>query len=181
MIQLAQKLLSKPKDSTIRISRLIVALLFILIIVGGWDTFQMQIAYTDITLPVWTKYFLFLCAGLSILRGTLDPGLFRRKAWKWITVGRGVLMMLVAFFLIDEIDTTPQMIAPVVQTGSGISLSDLSNQPTVSSSGWTTFFDTDSWIMFAGILTIIFGLTLNSKNITKKNERYGEKVTKIRV
>lgn len=40
---------------------------------------------------------------------------------------------------------------------------------------------TDNWFYFTGFILMFTGFFLNNKNITKKNEKYGEKIKTIRV
>jgi hypothetical protein len=82
-------------------------------------------------------------------------------------------MMIISFFLIET-----EM--RVVSSGPvSISAIDIISTSTTSSS--LSLVDTDFWIGFLGFWVSLFGLVLTSKNITKKNERYGEIVKKIRV
>lgn len=43
------------------------------------------------------------------------------------------------------------------------------------------FAITDHLIAFFGFITIFVGLFLNNKNLTTRNEKFGEKINKIRV
>ncbi len=86
-------------------------------------------------------------------------------------------MLILSWFFIET--DTGGSAAPIVSSVSGeISAVDLANQATVSVA---KIVDTDFWIWFFGFWLLLAGLTIASKNITLKNERYGEKVTKIRV
>ncbi len=100
----------------------------------------------------------------------------RKKLWKWTQVGFGVTMMIVAFFLI-ETDTSITGSA-IVPASSGFISATASLSP---SSNSTQAVDTDFWLGFLGFWLALAGLVFASKNITLKNERYGEKVKKIRV
>lgn len=89
-------------------------------------------------------------------------------------------MMITSLFLIETTTVSPTLSPIVVTTSSGISADQLSDRSLLPDA--TPFIiDSDFWIGFFGFWVAIFGFALTSKNITKKNERYGEKVTKIRV
>lgn len=115
---------------------------------------------------------LYIFPLIGLVRGILDPGIMRRKLWKWTQVGFGIVLMVMALFLI-ETDTATEAVTPV---GGEISASAL-----VAGASRETVIDTDFWVGFLGFWLTLAGLTLASKNITKKNERYGEIVKKIRV
>ena len=65
----------------------------------------------------------------------------------------------------------------VVNTGS-INIADITSSATISI---PFTLSTDNFFGFYGFILAIIGILLNSKNITTKNERYGEIVKKIRV
>ena len=87
-------------------------------------------------------------------------------------------MFLSAMILFGSVSPVGPSTPIQTATSSGISLSDLVNTTNTQS---TFTLSTDHWFIFFGIILIIVGLLLNGKNITTKNERYGEKVKKIRV
>ncbi len=176
MLKYIEKLRAKPTDRTIRIVRTVFALILILII-----TFGIQKTHWNYSgIPQELIYILYFFPLVGLIRAILDPGIFRRKIWKWTIFSLGIAMMIIALFLI-ETDTISPTLSPVVATSSsGISADRLSNQPRLPD--MVPFvIDTDFWIGFLGFWVAIFGFVLTSKNITKKNERFGEKVTKIRV
>jgi hypothetical protein len=82
-------------------------------------------------------------------------------------------MMIISWFFIE---TEMRVISSVPVSTSAV---DIVTTRVTSSSASPV--DTDFWIGFLGFWVSLFGLILTSKNITKKNERYGEIVKKIRV
>ncbi len=176
MLKYIEKLRAKPTDRTIRIVRTVFALILILIITFGIQKTQWNY---DI-IPLYLIYTLYLFPFVGLVRGIFDPGIFRRKVWKWTVFSLGIAMMIVALFLIETNTIFPTQSPGVVTSSSGISADRLSNQPRLPDTA-PFVIDTDFWIGFLGFWVAIFGFALTSKNITKKNERYGEKVTKIRV
>ena len=89
-------------------------------------------------------------------------------------------MMILSIFFIET--ETVKVNEPVmIQATSGeISLGQFTDTNTAIVDP-SFAIDTDFWIGFFGFWVAIIGFALTSKNITKKNERFGEKVTKIRV
>ena len=171
-MNLVSKLAQKPTDKTIRITRIVFALIVLATIVLGWT-----VTRTEFGLPTWTMYGLFVFPAIGLIRGILDPGIFRKKIWKWTVFGLGVAMILITLFVIEDQTIVSPTLAPVVNTGS-INIANIGTTPTVS----TPFtLSTDNWFGFYGFLLAIMGVLLNSKNITMKNERFGEIVKKIRV
>jgi hypothetical protein len=89
-------------------------------------------------------------------------------------------MLIISLFVIDDVEQVAPTVIPTttVSGESGINLSDLTTTPESSS---TFSLSTDNWFGFFGFILIIIGFLLNGKNITMKNERYGEVIKKIRV
>ena len=182
MFKLIELLRSKPSDRTIRIIRTLLALILLGVIYFGFT--KTDFSYYPIWPDWWMKakiiphsllYFLYIFPAIWLIRGLFDPGVFRKKIWKWTQVGIGVTMMLVSFFLIETDTSVPN---PVIQsTSRWLSAVDLNAEKPVQKGG----VDTDFWIGFFGIFVTLLGLFFTSKNITTKNERYGEIVKKIRV
>lgn len=171
MLELAQKLAAKPKDRTIRSMRVIFALILILVILFGWDVTMMEF-----WLPEYLKYILFVFPAIGLVRGIFDPGVFRRKVWKWVLVGVAAMMILINLVVIEDISTPQVSIQEAVSGELNI------NSIIQTSEGDRAFtLSTDNWFGFFGWILLFNALFLNNKNITTKNERYGEKVTKIRV
>ncbi len=172
MMNLVSKLAQKPTDKTIRITRVVFALIVLATILLGWT-----VTRTEFGLPIWVMYGLFIFPAIGLIRGILDPGIFRKKIWKWTVFGLGIAMILISLFVIEDqmiVSPTP---TTVVNTGS-INIADIGTTPTISVPFTVS---TDNFFGFFGAILIIMGLVLNSKNITIKNERYGEIVKKIRV
>lgn len=171
MLDFVQKLAAKPSDKTIRITRIVFALILLLAIILGWD-----VTITEFNLPEYVKYALFVFPVIGLVRGILDPGIFRKKIWKWTLVGVATVMILISFFVIED---QPAVVTVVPTTVSGeLDVNSLIN-PTEENK--TFSLSTDFWFGFMGWILLVNALLLNGKNITIKNERYGEKVTKIRV
>ena len=78
MMNLVSKLAQKPTDKTIRITRIVFALIVLATIILGWGATR-----TEFGLPTWVMYGLFLFPAIGLIRGLLDPGIFRKKIWKW--------------------------------------------------------------------------------------------------
>ncbi len=170
-MNLVSKIAQKPSDKTIRITRVVFALILLVTILLGWN-----VTRTEFNLPEEVKYILFIFPLIGLIRGIFDPGVWRKKIWKWTVFGLGVTMVLISFLMIeDQSLPTPSIIA--TNTGS-INAKDLVNTTPVS----VPFtISTDNFFVFYGFILMIMGALLNSKNITLKNERYGEIVKKIRV
>lgn len=172
MMNLISKLAQKPTDKNIRIARIVFAIVVLATILLGWS-----VTRTEFGLPEWIRYILFLFPAIGLIRGILDPGIFRKKIWKWTVFGLGIAMILISLFVIEDQTIISPTLAPVVNTGS-INIADIGATPAVS----TPFtVSTDNFFGFYGFILAIMGVLLNSKNITTKNERFGEIVKKIRV
>jgi hypothetical protein len=174
MFKLIETLRAKPSDRNIRIIRIVFALILLGVIYFGFS----KTYFEYVQIPKELLYVLYIFPLIGLIRGIFDPGVFRKKIWKWTQVGIGVVMMIISFFFIETQMTilVSGDIKPSSVTGS-ISAADMVQAP-VQSASWV---DSDFWIGFFGFWLSLFGLTLSSKNITKKNERYGEIVKKIRV
>ncbi len=171
MIKTLTKLAQKPSDKNIRIVRIVFSLILILVI-----TFGLGVTKVNFGLPNELKYGLYIFPLIGLIRGIFDPGVFRKKIWKWTIVGIGITFLLVSLFIID--DMPPITPAAINQTISGeIQIGTL--QTTTPDTPFS--LSTDNWFGFFGPILILMWLLLNGKNITKKNERYGEIVKKIRV
>lgn len=85
-------------------------------------------------------------------------------------------MVLVSFFGIE--DVSPVVVQTVPANTGSIDIGNITNTP-IASVPFTV--STDNFFVFYGFILMIIGLVLNSRNITAKNERHGEKVKKIRV
>ncbi len=172
MMNLVSKLAQKPTDKTIRITRIVFAILVLATILLGWT-----VTRTEFGLPEWVRYVLFIFPAIGLIRGILDPGIFRKKIWKWTVFGLGIAMILITLFVIEDQTIVSPTLAPVVNTGS-IDIADLGNATPIAAPFTVS---TDNFFGFYGFILAIMGVLLNSKNITTKNERFGEIVKKIRV
>ena len=83
-------------------------------------------------------------------------------------------MLVLSLFILD--DVALPVSTPVTASGE-ISIGDIA---TTTESGSFTL-SIDNWLGFFSIILLIVGFFLNNKNITTKNEKYAEKITKIRV
>lgn len=173
MLKLIETLRSKPSDRNIRIIRVVFALILLGVIFFGFKNTNWEFSQ----IPQWVLYILYVFPIIWLIRGLFDPGIMRKKLWKWTQVGIwGVMLLLSWFFIETKIPTiTPSQVASVSWEISAVDLVQQQAQDT------PFVVDTDFWIWFLGFWLALAGLTLASKNITLKNERYGEKVTKIRV
>ncbi len=173
MFKLIETLRSKPSDTTIRIVRVVFALILTLIITFGIE----KTHWNFDVIPSVLVYILYIFPLVGLIRGIFDPGLFRKKVWKWTIFGLGVAMMGVTTVLL-ETDTNPasSVVSPKNVSGE-ISISAMDITQTKA----TMVVDTDFWVGFLGFFVALIGFALTSKNITKKNDRFGERVTKIRV
>ena len=172
MLNTLAKLASKPSDKNIRLIRGIFALIVIAVIYFGYD-----VTTVNFNLPDETKLALYAFPLLGLVRSIVDPGLMRKKMWKWTITGTGVLMLLISLFLIDDKVLVSNPVDVQVVSGEGVSIDDL-----VGSQKKQPFsLSTDNFFAFFGIMLLFVGFFLNNKNITTKNERHAEKVNKIRV
>ena len=174
MTSILSKLAAKPSDKAIRITRVVFALILIALIYLWWDSTVLNFG-----IPKFALYVLYIFPAIGLMRGILDPGIFRKKIWKWTIVSMGAIMMILSVFFLDDVVTEIQL-TPTTTTVSGekqIRVDDI-----LKNTSETKFsLSTDNWFGFLGFILIIVGIALNGKNITTKNERHGEKVTKIRV
>ena len=151
MFKLIETLRAKPSDRNIRIIRVVFAIILLGVIYFGFSKTTWEFS----NIPKEVLYALYLFPFIGLIRGIFDPGIMRRKLWKWTQVTLWGLMLILSWFFIET------------DTGGSVSVAKI--------------VDTDFWIWFFGFWLLLAGLTIASKNITLKNERYGEKVTKIRV
>ena len=173
MFKLIETLRAKPSDRNIRIMRIVFALVLLAVIYFGFVKTYPEYS----AIPRESLYALYILPLIGLIRGIFDPGVWRKKIWKWTQVWLWVTMMIVSLFLI-ETETRVISSTPVLTTWVSLSATDIASQVALVS---PTVVDTDFWIGFLGFWVALFGLVLSSKNITKKNERYGEIVKKIRV
>lgn len=102
MFKLIDTLRSKPSDKNIRIIRIIFAMILLGVIYFGFSKTYFEYS----AIPSWVLYMLYVFPLIGLVRGITDPGIMRRKLWKWTQVGFGIAMMVIALFLI-ETDTAP--------------------------------------------------------------------------
>lgn len=171
MLKLIETLRAKPSDRNIRIIRIVFAAILLGVLYFGFPKTSFEYS----AIPKEVLYALYIFPIIGLVRGILDPGIMRRKLWKWTQVSLGVIMMIISFFLI-ETDTLSQTTLPMMTSSWELSATSLMSQEVP-----VRTVDTDFWIGFLGFWLALGGLIFAGKNITTKNERYGEKVTKIRV
>ncbi|PID84492.1 hypothetical protein CSB09_00520 [Candidatus Gracilibacteria bacterium] len=168
MLNFAQKLMGKPTDFKIRLYRALFALFLIFLIYFGWDVTRMEWG-----LPEEMKYALYFFPAIGLIRAIFDPGIFRKKIWKWTIFGFGVAMIVISLFFIEDKK------APSLEDAKNTSID--ATQITQQKSTLPFSVSTDNWFYFCGFILMFTGFFLNNKNITKKNEKYGEKIKTIRV
>jgi hypothetical protein len=171
MLNLISKLAQKPTDKTIRITRIVFALLLVLVIILGWN-----VTRTEFNLPEEIKYALFLFPLVGLIRGIFDPGVWRKKIWKWTIFGFGVSMILISLFVIED----QAIVVPATVTANTTAI-DLTQINSTSMIDVPFSLSTDTFLAIFWYILLIVGFFLNGKNTTLKNERYGEIVKKIRV
>lgn len=171
-MNIISKIAQKPSDKTIRITRIVFALLLVVVIYFGWT-----VTRTEFGLPEYIKYILFVFPIIGLIRGIFDPGVFRKKIWKWTIFGLGVSMILISLFAIEDIEIIVTTPVATVNTGS-LNIADLGKDAPMA---LPFTLSTDNFFGFFGFILMIMGLFLNNKNITIKNERHAEIVKKIRV
>ena len=80
-------------------------------------------------LPTELKYIFYIFPLVGLVRGIFDPGVFRKKIWKYTITTLGALMLLTSLFLIDDVTLPIQVTeTPKVVSGEGISLVEVSRQ-----------------------------------------------------
>lgn len=84
-------------------------------------------------------------------------------------------MMIYSLFLIEDTSSVVP-VTPNPTTNSGI---DVAASPVVTDVPFSV--STDNFFGFFGFTTAFIGYFLNNKNLTRRNEKYGEVIKKIRV
>lgn len=174
------KLAQKPSDAKIRTTRIIFSLLLVAVIVFGWNVTNINISIFDYEfydLPDEIKYILFIFPAVGLVRGIFDPGLFRKAIWKKVITTLGALMMIFSVFFMTEKAYIPNIETP----SNGEVTAESVNQAQNDSGALFANISTDNWIFWFGFVTLIVGLFLNGRNLTTKNEKFGEVIKKIRV
>ncbi len=171
-MNLLTKLAQKPTDKMIRLIRIGFSLLLFLVIYFGW-----KVTEVNFSLPEEIKYGLYSFPAIGLIRWIFDPGIVRKGIWKWIIVGCGIIMLLGSLFFLDDIEISNQANVTTLSTSWELSIEGI----TQTKEGHPFTLSTDNWFWFFSIILIIVGFFLNNKNITSKNERFGEKIKKIRV
>ena len=148
MINTLTKLAQKPSDKNIRIVRIIFAVILILVI-----TFGLQVTKVNFELPNELKYTLYIFPLIGLIRGIFDPGVFRKKIWKWTIVGIGIIFLLLSLFIIDDIaPVTPAVINQTISGEIEIGALETKTPDTPFS------LSTDNWFGFFGPILILITL-----------------------
>lgn len=131
MFKLIETLRAKPSDRNIRIIRIVFALILLGVIYFGFS----KTYFEYVQIPKELLYVLYIFPLIGLIRGIFDPGVFRKKIWKWTQVGIGVVMMIISFFFIETQMTilVSGDIKPSSVTGS-ISAADMVQAPVQSAS-----------------------------------------------
>ena len=86
-------------------------------------------------------------------------------------------MMIFSVFFMTEKAYIPNVETP----SNGEVTAESVNQAQNDSGALFANISTDNWIFWFGFVTLIVGLFLNGRNLTTKNEKFGEVIKKIRV
>lgn len=178
------KLAEKPSNTKIRLTRIIFALLLIAIIVFGFLVTDVNVSFFDmkfVDLPDELLYILFLFPAVGLIRGIFDPGLFKKSVWRKIIMALGFLMMIFSVFFLSEKKYIPQTKVENTLNTQEITADTISTVQTKDDMAIFAIMSTDNWLFFFGFITFFVGFALNGKNLTTKNEKYGETIKKIRV
>lgn len=174
------KLAQKPSDKKIRTWRIVFALLLAASIAFGLfgtdvnvSIFDYKIA--DIPYDEYILLVLFFFPLVGLVRGIFDPGLFKKSVWKKVITGLGLAMMIISVFFISEKAYHSQNIIV-----GEITAESLSNQNNDIKANFAKL-PTDNLLFFFGLITTFVGFFLTGKNLTTKNEKFGETIKKIRV
>jgi hypothetical protein len=82
MFKLIETLRAKPTDGNIRIFRIVFALILLGVIYFGFS----KTSFEYIQIPREALYALYIFPLIGLIRGIFDPGVFRKKLWKWTIV-----------------------------------------------------------------------------------------------
>lgn len=171
-------LASKPSDIKIRLIRIIFALLLTAIIVFGFFGTDVNVSIFDYRITdIPDQFDIYILAALGIfpviglIRGIFDPGLFQKSIWKKIITGLGIAMMLLSIFFLSE---------KKIEANSAITVEQIANANNDPYAMYRSV-STDNWLGFFGFITAFVGFFLNNKNLTRKNEKHGQIIKKIRV
>lgn len=176
------KLAAKPSDAKIRITRIVFALILILTIVFGFNGTEVNFSFFDIKIAdiPYDEYILpvlFIFPLVGLIRGIFDPGLFKKSIWKQIIIFLGGLMMIFSVFFLSE----KPYIAETTTTTTGEVTAETLARTETDNGAMFAVMPTDNLFFFYGLLTLFVGFFLNNKNLTRKNEKHGEVIKKIRV
>lgn len=134
MMKFLTKLAQKPTDKSIRIVRIVFALFLLLVIYFGWN-----ITVVNFGLPTEVKYGFYLFPLVGLVRGVIDPGIVRKKIWKWIVVAIGVIMLLSSLIFIDDQEINTNTSLPTTSgeiSIDSIVVSELDAPFTLSTDNW---------------------------------------------
>lgn len=163
----------KPSDLQIRLIRILWAGILLVVLIFWWNDFSLAWG-----IPEEGKYVLGVFPLISLIRGVLDPAWFHRKTWRWIMVGSGVLMIFCGWFLIVPVTSATTETATTTTSSGAVSVADILSE---TSSEVTTPVAVGFYFALLGWILLFSGLLLANKNITRKNEKHGDVIKKIRV
>ena len=90
-------------------------------------------------LPTEVKYGFYLFPLVGLVRGVIDPGIVRKKIWKWIVVAIGVIMLLSSLIFIDDQEINTNTSLPTTSgeiSIDSIVVSELDAPFTLSTDNW---------------------------------------------
>lgn len=142
MFKLIETLQSKPSDRNIRIIRVVFALILLGVIYFGFTKTNWEFSQ----IPNEALYVLYVFPLIGLIRGIFDPGIMRKKLWKWTQVALGLIMLLLSWFFI-ETNTSVEIPKQNISVSGELSALDLANQKQITQ---PTVVDTDFWLGFLG-------------------------------
>ena len=174
MFKLVAFFQKRPKDSTIRIGRIVFGLVIALFI--GLNFQNISILH----LPNFVKPYefykklgLFIFALVPIFMGISGICLAKQKYVRIIQICFGIALIIIGNWFIDIKTPVIQEVTPTTQNGT----LDVSTLMPVKAP--STPVNVGFWIALLGILPLLAGIT--GKCITSKCLKYGEIIKKIRV
>jgi hypothetical protein len=174
MFKLVEFFQKRPKDSTIRIGRIIFGLVIALLVGLNFQNIIL-LHLPDFVKPYefYKKLGLFIFALVPIFMGISGICLAKRKYVRIIQICFGIMFIIIGNWFIDVKAPAIQEVTPTTQNGT----LDVSNLAPIKAP--STPVDVGFWIALLGILPLLAGIT--GKCITSKCLKYGEIIKKIRV
>lgn len=147
------KVAAKPSDSRIRLIRIAFALILLAVIIFSWNATDVNLSFFDYKfsdLPDYLMGILGIFPLVGLVRGIIDPGLFRKAIWRKVIMGLGALMIIFSVFFLSEKEIIPNTVSP---TGT-ITAETLASQKTQATDVLATTC-ADDWYFFFGLITLI--------------------------